>query len=112
MIEQVTQPQIQHEADLRGALKNTGPEGAGTSNTPAAKPSASNDNAAPPSSNAVPAATPPASTNNIPPGATPLPKLSEALDSNNYGTDKDYQLVRAIDLLRGVTLFKSMAAAQ
>jgi carboxyl-terminal processing protease len=109
-IEQVTPPQFQHEADLRGALKNAGPEGAGA--PPAAKPPASTNNVTPPSSNAAPAATPPASTNNIPAGATPLPKLSDALDSNNYGTDKDYQLVRAIDLLRGVTLFKSMAAAQ
>jgi carboxyl-terminal processing protease len=116
-IEQVTQPQFQHESDLRGALKNTGPEAAGASTTPAvtpaAKPPASNDNAAPPSSNAAPATAPATtSANNIPPGATPLPKLSDALDANNYGTDKDYQLVRAIDLLRGVTLFKSMAAAQ
>ncbi|HEX4193155.1 MAG TPA: S41 family peptidase [Stellaceae bacterium] len=112
-IEQVTQPQFQHESDLRGALKNTGPEAAGASATPAAKPPASNGNAAPPSSNAAPATAPATtSANNIPAGATPLPKLSDALDANNYGTDKDYQLVRAIDLLRGVTLFKSMAAAQ
>src|SRR6185437_2741674 len=75
-IEQVTLPQMQHEADLRGALKNTGPESAGA--TPAAKPPASNDNATPPTSNAAPAATPPATNaNNIPPGATPLPKLSD-----------------------------------
>jgi hypothetical protein len=47
----------------------------------------------------------------MPPGATPLPKASDVLDATNFGTDKDYQLVRAIDLLRGVTLFKSMAAA-
>jgi carboxyl-terminal processing protease len=119
-IEQVAQPQIQHEADLRGALKNTGAEGAGAApanTTPAAKPPAGG-NATPPTSNAAPAATPTTSAapaapkNDIPPGATPLPKLSEALDANNFGTDKDYQLVRAIDLLRGVTLFKSMAAAQ
>ncbi len=114
-IEQVALPQIQHEADLRGALKNTGPEAAGT--PPAAKPPAANS-ATPPTSNAAPAATPttsaaPANKNaDIPPGATPLPKPSDAVDANNFGTDKDYQLVRAIDLLRGVTLFKSMAAAQ
>jgi len=47
-----------------------------------------------------------------PPGATPLPKPSDVVDATSFGTDKDYQLVRAIDLLRGVTLFKSMAAAQ
>ena len=114
-IEQVALPQTQHEADLRGALKNTGPEAAGTA--PAAKPPAAS-NATPPTSNAAPAATPttsatPANKNaDIPPGATPLPKLSDVVDANNFGTDKDYQLVRAIDLLRGVTLFKSMAAAR
>ena len=119
-IEQVAQPQFQHEADLRGALKNTGAEGNGAtpSTAPAVKPPAGGSSATPPSSNAAPAATPATSAapaapkNDMPPGATPLPKLSEALDSNNFGTDKDYQLVRAIDLLRGVTLFKSMAAAQ
>jgi carboxyl-terminal processing protease len=114
-IEQVALPQTEHEADLRGALKNTGPEAAGTA--PAAKPPAASS-ATPPTSNAAPAATPttsatPANKNaDIPPGATPLPKLSDAVDANNFGTDKDYQLVRAIDLLRGVTLFKSMAAAR
>ena len=115
-IEEVTVPQLQHEADLRGALRNTGPEGAG--NAPAAKPPAA-VGATPPSSNAAPAATPSASTTpgaaktaGMPPGATPLPKPSDVLDANNFGTDKDYQLVRAIDLLRGVTLFKSMATAQ
>jgi carboxyl-terminal processing protease len=114
-IEQVALPQTEHEADLRGALKNTGPEAAGTA--PAAKPPAASS-ATPPTSNAAPAATPTTSTTpanknaDIPPGATPLPKLSDAVDANNFGTDKDYQLVRAIDLLRGVTLFKSMAAAR
>jgi carboxyl-terminal processing protease len=114
-IEQVALPQTEHEADLRGALKNTGPEAAGTA--PAGKPPAASS-ATPPTSNAAPAATPTTSTTpanknaDIPPGATPLPKLSDAVDANNFGTDKDYQLVRAIDLLRGVTLFKSMAAAR
>jgi carboxyl-terminal processing protease len=106
-IEQVTLPTIQHEADLRGALKNTGPEGTNAAKPPAAKTPAGNNSATPPTTSAAPA-----NKNDIPPGATPLPKLSDVLDSNNFGTDKDYQLVRAIDLLRGVTLFKSMAAAQ
>jgi carboxyl-terminal processing protease len=115
-IEEVAVPQIQHEADLRGALKNTGSEGAGTApaTPPATKPPASSS-ATPPSSNAAPAAassTNAAKTAGMPPGATPLPRPSDVLDANNFGTDKDYQLVRALDLLRGVTLFKSMAAAQ
>jgi carboxyl-terminal processing protease len=117
-IEQVTQPTIQHEADLRGALKNTGPDAPSTAKTPPAAKAPSGTTATPPSTSAAPAATPTTSAapaapkGDIPAGATPLPKLSEALDANNFGTDKDYQLVRAIDLLRGVTLFKSMAAAQ
>jgi carboxyl-terminal processing protease len=116
-IEQVTQPTIQHESDLRGALKNTGPEGAGAAKTPPAAKAPSGTSATPPGTSAAPAATTAPTTSaapkgDIPAGATPLPKLSEALDANNFGTDKDYQLVRAIDLLRGVTLFKSMAAAQ
>ena len=41
----------------------------------------------------------------------PLPKADAgALDPNLIGTDQDYQLVRAVDLLRGVTLFKKLAA--
>jgi carboxyl-terminal processing protease len=116
-IEEVAEGTIQHEADLRGALKNTG--GAGSTPapsspaTPAAKPPATSS-AAPAATPASAPATPSANPANVdlPPGAKLLPKLDEALDSNNFGTDKDYQLVRAIDLLRGVTLFKSMAAAQ
>jgi carboxyl-terminal processing protease len=116
-IEQVALPQIQHEADLRGALKNAGAENAGSATAPAAKPPAGSS-ATPPTSNAAPATTPatsaaPSAAKNadMPPGATPLPRPSDVLDANNFGTDKDYQLVRAIDLLRGVTLFKSMTAA-
>jgi carboxyl-terminal processing protease len=111
-IEQVAVGTVEHEADLPGALKNTGPEGKGpatpSSSTPAAKPPATS-NAAP----AAPAATPAKATNaNLPPGAVPLPRSDAALDASNYGSSSDYQLVRAIDLLRGVTLFKNMAAAQ
>jgi carboxyl-terminal processing protease len=117
-IEQVAQIAMQHEADLRGALKNTGAAGAGPSSSltnPASKPPATSSNAPATTPAATPGAAPQpnaAAAGNLPPGATPLPKRDEALDANNFGTDRDYQLVRAIDLLRGVTLFKSMAAAQ
>jgi len=115
-IEEVNLPQLQHEADLRGALKNTGPESTGTApkTAPGAKAPAGSSTT-PPSSNAAPsssAAPSTAKTAGMPAGATPLPRPSDVLDANNFGTEKDYQLVRAIDLLRGVTLFKSMAAAQ
>ena len=101
-IEQVKEAAIQHEADLRGALKNTGPE----SPNPAAAPTN------PPTAGGTPAPTSatPAITENLPPGATPLPKSNlGGLDANSFGSDQDYQFVRAVDLLRGVTLFKRMA---
>ncbi|HVA11707.1 MAG TPA: S41 family peptidase [Stellaceae bacterium] len=108
-IEQIGEVGIQHESDLPGALKNTGGVGTTPASTPAAKPATTSSTAAP----TTPAA---ASANkakvDLPPGATPLPKPDAALDANSFGTDSDYQLVRALDLLRGVTLFKGMAAAK
>ncbi|HUZ72653.1 MAG TPA: S41 family peptidase [Stellaceae bacterium] len=90
-------PQL-HEADLRGALKNDTPAPA----TAAPK--------AAPGDAAAPTAAPPATSAKLPPGATPLPKSdATALDSTTLGTDADYQFVRAVDLLRGVTLFKNLA---
>ncbi len=103
-IEQVKEAAIQHEADLRGALKNTGPEAtnAPTSSAPANPPAGGA---------AAPAPTAPTpGARNLPPGATPLPAPgSSGLDANSFGSDQDYQFVRAVDLLRGVTLFKRMA---
>ena len=56
-------------------------------------------------------ATPPSGV--LPPGATPLARPeTAALDINTIGTDGDYQFVRAVDLLHGLKLFKSTAAAQ
>jgi carboxyl-terminal processing protease len=119
-IEQVQELAIQHESDLRGALKNTGSADGGPATTtpattPGAKPPATTSKATPatppattPAAAPTPAPTP--ANANIPAGATPLPKPDEALNPNTFGSDQDYQLVRAIDLLRGVTLFKSMAA--
>ena len=117
-IEQVTEGNIQHESDLPGALKNTGPAGApatATPATPAAKPPATSSAAPTPATPpaATPAATPAKANNaNLPPGAVPLQRPDPALDPSTFGSDNDYQLVRAIDLLRGVTLFKNMATAQ
>jgi len=105
-IEQVQQPALQHEADLRGALKNTGPAGS----SPAPAPAGSKAPTPPTGSTPQPPqATNGTDTSNLPPGATPLPKLDQA-DAAVFGTDQDYQFVRAVDLLRGVTLFKNMAA--
>ena len=91
-IEKVARGPQQHEADLRGALKND--------TLPETKPAA-----------APQPAKPVAQAPNIPPGATPVPQAeTQALDSATLGTDTDYQFVRAVDLLRGVSLFKEFAA--
>ncbi|HUK60705.1 MAG TPA: S41 family peptidase [Stellaceae bacterium] len=87
-IEKVATGRTLHEADLRGALKN---EQAST----------------PPTATVTPAK-PPA---NVPPGTTPVATPeANALDSQTLGTDQDYQFVRAVDLLHGVSLFRSLAA--
>jgi carboxyl-terminal processing protease len=103
-IEKVAQASRLREADLRGALKNTDQEAQAKGKPPAtgpAKPGAANTNDKP-AVTAIP---------NVPPGTTPLARPdTNALDPNLMGTDEDYQLVRAVDLLRGVSLFKKLAA--
>ena len=105
-VERVAQASRLREADLRGALKNADTESQDKAKSPATaapKPGADRgggDKAA--------AGTP---APNIPPGTTPAPRPENtALDANVMGTDADYQLVRAVDLLRGVSLFKKLAA--
>jgi carboxyl-terminal processing protease len=84
-IEKVAQGTIRHEADLRGALKNT--------------------DKAPATAGATDAA--PA---NVPPGTTPAsPADSGSVDPLVLGTAEDYQLARALDMLRGVALFNGRA---
>jgi carboxyl-terminal processing protease len=79
-IEKIAVAEGRHEADLRGALKNT--------DTTAAKPPGTN----------------------VPPGTQPTaPQESLAVDPNVLGTAEDYQLARALDMLRGVALFNSKA---
>jgi carboxyl-terminal processing protease len=86
-IEKVAQGAIRHEADLRGALKNT-------DKTPAATTGGSTEPA-------------PA---NVPPGTTPAPPAdSGSVDPLVLGTAEDYQLARAVDMLRGVALFNGRA---
>ena len=87
-IEKINEGQIQHEADLPGALKNTDPNQANKAKppaapaqqSPAAKPGASSDQSAP-------------------------PDQTNTVDSTVIGTSEDYQLARAVDMLRGVALF-------
>ncbi len=105
-IEKVAVGETLHEADLKGAFKNTDAGSAGPAHA-----------APPPSSTPAPAsAVPPpqaaAPSAPLPPGATPLAQPeTAALDVNTIGTDSDYQFVRAVDLLHGLKLFKSTAAA-
>ena len=41
-----------------------------------------------------------------PPGATPTPQPeASSVDPNVLGTTEDYQLIRAYDLIKGVSLF-------
>jgi carboxyl-terminal processing protease len=111
-IEKVAVGESPREADLRGALPNTGPasgvpEGAKPAPVPPAPTTEKTPPAAPAAAVAVPTTRPP----NVPPGTTPvLNPEANALDANTIGTDADYQLVRAVDLLRGVGLFKTLAA--
>ena len=89
-IEKVATGKTLHEADLRGALKND--QSSDTSAT---------------TTQVTPTKPPP----NIPPGTTPVPMAeTNALDSQTLGTDEDYQFVRAVDLLHGVSLFRNLAA--
>jgi carboxyl-terminal processing protease len=114
-IEQLAVGDTLHEADLKGALKNTDPGAnnsastAGNGAAPPAKP------AAPPSSvpapaGALPAMPAPTPAGALPQGATPLAQPGAAsLDQNTFGTGSDYQFVRAVDLLHGLKLFKNTA---
>jgi carboxyl-terminal processing protease len=96
-----------HEADLRGALKNTDAEALEKGQVPQANAPKPADHSEANTKTVTTAEPSP----NVPPGTKPLPKAdASALDPNLIGTDQDYQLVRAVDLLRGVTLFKKLAA--
>jgi carboxyl-terminal processing protease len=87
-IEAMPDSDMRREADLKGALKNTGsaPQSGVTAPAPAAP-------------GAAPAK-----------GATPTPAEAAAADAVIFGSANDYQLVRAVDLVRGVAMFKKMAA--
>ena len=93
-IQKINEGQIQHEADLPGALKNTDP---GAANK--AKPAAPPNQAAPakPSGSSPDQSAPPDQTNSV--------------DASVIGTTEDYQLARAVDMLRGVALFGHRASA-
>jgi carboxyl-terminal processing protease len=81
-IEKIATGQTTHEADLKGALKNTDP-GAVNSSKPQTPPS-DDDSAAP----------------------------DDSSNPNTFGSANDYQLARAVDMLRGVSLFGQTKAAE
>jgi carboxyl-terminal processing protease len=80
-IEKLAEPEFRHEADLKGALKNTTPEAA-------AHPAATGDKS---------------KTDAVKKGETNV-------DQDTIGSAQDYQLTRAIDLLRGVSMFNAHAS--
>ncbi|HWG80694.1 MAG TPA: S41 family peptidase [Stellaceae bacterium] len=87
-IERLAVAETRHEADLRGALKNTDQTSA----------------AAKSKSDAAPGA-------NVPPGTNPVePQDTSGVDPAVLGTAADYQLARALDMLRGVALFNTKAS--
>jgi carboxyl-terminal processing protease len=95
-IEKLPQPDVIREANLAHALKNTGsaPQtGVATPQPPAAsapaRPAPSTSRQEAPAKKAVPA---------------PVTEMSL------FGTPEDYQLVRAVDLVRGIAMFHTMAA--
>jgi carboxyl-terminal processing protease len=92
-IENLPEVEMRHEADLKGALKNTG--AAPQSGIVAPTPTPAN-----------PTTTPSAAAPSAKPAATQPP----ANEVSAFGTANDYQLVRAIDLVRGVAMFKRVAA--
>ena len=85
-IERVASGDTRHEADLRGALSNPDVKPGDKSKTPG------------PSSQAKPDQ----STTTAQPDAKPE---SPTTDAALMGSDQDYQLSRALDLLRGVSMF-------
>jgi carboxyl-terminal processing protease len=85
-IEKLADTIARHESDYKNALKNTTESAANPAQAPA-----------------VPAGTPA-----LPPGATS--PQANSLDPNLFGSDADYQLIRATDLLRALKLFKKVAA--
>src|SRR5712671_5438783 len=88
-VEVIDEGQRRRESDLRGALKNTDQTSA------AGKPRTGGNAPAP----------------NVPPGTTPVePQDTSGVDPNVLGTAADYQLARALDMLRGVALFNTKAS--
>jgi carboxyl-terminal processing protease len=90
-LERLAQGMNRHEADLRGALKNTDPVGGPAKPAPAATPPGA-PNPGPGASSATPPATP------------PKQDASPGVASGDLGSPEDEQLTQALDVLRGLAL--------
>jgi carboxyl-terminal processing protease len=89
-IESLPDQETRHEADLKNALKNT--DAAVKSAVSTANPT--------PAPETAPA-------QNQKPPASPAPTIANEMPI--FGTAGDYQLVRAVDLVRGIAMFRKMA---
>jgi hypothetical protein len=106
-VEVIASPQFPGEADLPGALQNTGgtapdDSGAKTTTPPATTPPGSSSNGT----------TNGGTTNGTTTGATPAtPSVPEdGTDAEKPDPAKDYQLSRALDLLHGLALIEASKA--
>jgi carboxyl-terminal processing protease len=95
-IESLPTPDIIREADLAHALKNTGSAPQTGVTTPQAP--------AKPVSPAVPTSE---NTKTAPGAKKPSAPVSQM---SLFGTSQDYQLVRAVDLVRGIAMFRKVAS--
>jgi carboxyl-terminal processing protease len=104
-VEDIDQAARRREADLRGALRNDAP--AGQAPRPATTKPGPGASAPPPAGGPAPGGTVPAAT---PPAATPPGDGEIVANDNSRPPPFDYQLARALDLLRGVAMFQTRAA--
>jgi carboxyl-terminal processing protease len=116
-IEKLQGGQFPHEADLKGALPNpdapksggTSGTGGGSSGTGGGSSNTGGGNSSTGGSKpATPSASAPANPDTgaqAKPTQQPQPPQQGTTDADVMGTAQDYQLARAIDLLRGVAMF-------
>ena len=131
-VEEETQSPYRREADLKGALRNTGPEGGETTTTTTTVITTTAPAGAPPAQTApadakVPGAATPANDNGAAKapdaagagkgpapdaGGKVAPTASPQTIAGNAkpGEEPDFQLERALDLLRGMSVFTKAAA--
>ncbi len=104
-LEALETPQMRREADLRGALANPNAPSpnAATPSAPAAKP------AQPTTPPAAPGAPGEPSSSATPPAAGAGTAAAAPAQPGQGAADQDYQLARALDLLKGISLYNTRA---